>query len=273
MIKYESKNSGRTRLFIFRTLAAYSCIEKPGPPLLKWHTKGKDPILHQEKLDEVKSKVEEITNLRPTNEKLLQGIRTLGVMPRLKDHVRCLLTGRIKCGSYWSNIRNSEERAFCSLCKKKNDIQVLESEQHLWLNCENNGQRMAWIMAENVWKKITSRNWPVLTTGLIKGASVIAFENDSNKDSERLRILISMTIWAIWKSRNKNTISDQDVAQQEATETLKGLLTDLVRKSWNATRFMEGARRAIRQRYPRKLWADKRFTDLDLKTGPTVDFS
>jgi hypothetical protein len=170
-------------------------------------------------------------------------------------------------------VRNSEERAFCSLCKKKNDIQVLESEQHLWLNCENNGQRMAWIMAENVWKKTTSRNWPVLTTGLIKGASAITFENDSNKDSERLRILISMTIWAIWKSRNKNTISDQDVAQQEATETLKGLLTDLIRKSWNATRFMEDARRAIRQRYLCKLWADKRFADLDLKTGPTVDFS
>jgi hypothetical protein len=36
---------------------------------------------------------------------------------------------------------------------------------------------------------------------------------------------------------------------------------------------MEDARRAIRQRSLRKLWADKRFADLDLKTGPTVDFS
>jgi hypothetical protein len=123
-------------------------------------------------------------------------------------------------------------------------------------------------MAENMWKKTTSRNWSVITTGLIKGAPAIAFENDSNKDLERLRILISMSIWAIWKSRNKNTISDQDVARQEATKTLKGLQTDLVRKSWNAMRFMDGARRAIRQRYHRKLWADKRFADLDLKQVP-----
>jgi hypothetical protein len=125
----------------------------------------------------------------------------------------------------------------------------------------------------NTWKKTTSRNWPILSMGLIKGAPAISFENDVNKDSERLRILISMTIWAIWKSRNKNTITDQDVAQQEANETLKGLLKDLVRKSWNATRFMEGNRRTARQRELRKLWADKRFADFDLRTGPTVDFS
>jgi hypothetical protein len=42
--------------------------------------------------------------------------------------------------------------------------------------------------------------------------------NDYSKDSERLRILISMTIWAIWKSRNKNSINDQDVAPSETRE-------------------------------------------------------
>ena len=48
--------------------------------------------------------------------------------------------------------------------------------------------------------------------------------NDHMKDSERLCILISMTVWAIWKSRNKITINNQDVAPGEATSTLKELI-------------------------------------------------
>ena len=51
-----------------------------------------------------------------------------------------------------------------------------------------------------------------------------------------------MTVWAIWKSRNKDS---KDVATAEAQEVLKVLITDLVRKSWNATCFMEGGRRSI----------------------------
>src|SRR5882757_8688665 len=92
-------------------------------------------------------------------------------------------------------------------------------------------------------------------------------------DSERLRILISLTTWAIWKSRNKSTMNNQEITTIEARETLKNLIADLVRKSWNATKFMEEGRRLERQRELRALWADKRLTDLGLKTGPTVDFT
>ena len=68
-------------------------------------------------------------------------------------------------------------------------------------------------------------------------------------------------------------MNNQDIATNETRETLKELITDLIRKSWNATRFMEGARRKNRQHDLRNLWADKQLVDFDLKTGPTVDFS
>ena len=42
--------------------------------LLKWHTKKVTPVLHQERLEEVKDKVE-MTGLRPTNEKQPKGIK------------------------------------------------------------------------------------------------------------------------------------------------------------------------------------------------------
>ena len=109
--------------------------------------------------------------------------------------------------------------------------------------------------------------------GLIRGVAALSFEDDYGKDSERLRILISMTIWAIWKSRNKNSINNQDVSSNETREVLKDLLQDLIRKSWNATRFLEGGRRSTRQNALRSPWADKRLVDFDLKTGPAIDFS
>lgn len=75
-----------------------------------------------------------------------------------------------------------------------------------------------------------------MTIGLIRGAAALSFANDFNKDSERRRILISMTICAIWKSKIENSINDQDVAPKETSGVLKGLITDLITKSWNAIR-------------------------------------
>ena len=40
--------------------------------LLKWYTKKKPPILHQEVLDEAKDKIQDAMGLRPTNRKLLK---------------------------------------------------------------------------------------------------------------------------------------------------------------------------------------------------------
>ena len=77
----------------------------------------------------------------------------------------------------------------------------------------------------------------------------------------------------MWKSRNKNSILDQVVAPSETREVLKELIRDLIRKSWNATRFMEGGRRLTRQRAIKTLWAARRFAVFNPKTGPSVDFT
>jgi hypothetical protein len=183
-----------------------------------------------------------------------------------------MLLGRIKCGSYWNNIHGYEPRALCSICRKKESIEIIENEQHIWLECENNGQAAAWEIARAMWERTTSKVWPNISLGLIRGTAALTFENDYRKDSERLRILISMTVWAIWKSRNKYSINDQDVAPIETGETLKELIREQVRKSWNATRFMKGDRRKNSQDALRTLWAEGRLAKFDLKTGPIVEF-
>ena len=128
--------------------------------LLKWYTKKKPPILHQEVLDEAKDKIQDVTGLRPTNGKLLKSIRALKIPPRIKDHMRCMLTGKIKCGTSWSKIPGHTERAHCSFCKKKRNIEVIETEQHMWLECTNSGQAQAWETTGKIWRKSTEKDWP-----------------------------------------------------------------------------------------------------------------
>ena len=45
-----------------------------------------------------------------------------------------------------------------------------------------------------------------------------------------------------------------------------------MRKSWNATRFIEGGRRETSQHALRVLWAEDRFVRFDLETGPFIEF-
>jgi len=105
------------------------------------------------------------------------------------------------------------------------------------------------------------------------GTATTTFNNDRNRDSEGVRILISMTIWAIWKSRNENTINDQDVVLNETRETLKEMISNTIRNSWTATRFMEPTMRLISQRKLRSLWGDESVVDLGTGPYPIVDFS
>ena len=82
-----------------------------------------------------------------------------------------------------------------------------------------------------------------------------------------------MTIWAIWKSRNKNTILDQEAVPSETRDTLRELIRDLIQKSWNTTRFMEGRRKLEWQSAIKTLWVHGHFTDFSPKMGPSVDFT
>ncbi len=141
--------------------------------LLRWHTKRGhlNSATKQEVPDDVKAKVEEATGPRPMSEKLLKGVRALGVPPRLNDHMRCSLTGRIKCGSFWNEIPGCAERALYMLVLQKENIDALESEQHMWLECENSGHALAWGTASNIWRKTTHRDWSKRLDRLDQGCS------------------------------------------------------------------------------------------------------
>ena len=91
-----------TTLRLFQDGARFQALEANHmhDALIRWYTKRVTPLRLQETLDETKNKAEENTGLRPPNERQLKGIKALGVPRRLRDYMRCLLTGRLKCGPY-----------------------------------------------------------------------------------------------------------------------------------------------------------------------------
>lgn len=80
--------------------------------ILKWHSKIAIPIPYQDILDETKDRVEEIMGLHPINKRLLKGVKTLRVPHHPKDHMRCLVISRIKCGSFWNNNDSHTQNAY-----------------------------------------------------------------------------------------------------------------------------------------------------------------
>jgi len=66
---------------------------------------------------------------------------------------------------------------------------------------------------------------------------------------------------------------DQNILEHETAETLKELIREQIRKSWNATRFLEGKRKETQRRAIKTLWADGKLTDFNPKTGPIIDLS
>ena len=51
---------------------------------------------------------------------VLKGLKLLKVPPRLRDHLRNMILGRIKCGSYCNKIRGHESRASALYGRKEN---------------------------------------------------------------------------------------------------------------------------------------------------------
>jgi len=75
-------------------------------------SKKNNPMKLQEILNEAKDKVEENSGLRPTNERLLKGFKTMKIPPRVKGLMRYLIIGKMKCGTYWTNIPGWSRCAF-----------------------------------------------------------------------------------------------------------------------------------------------------------------
>ncbi|KAJ7836739.1 ribonuclease H-like protein [Mycena leptocephala] len=130
---------------------------------------------------------------------------------RHKDFSRQLRNFLWKCmhdahriGKFWKHIPDSEDRGICQFCGETEDL------EHILLKCERPGQQLVWDLAEKLWLK-KHPVWPTPSLGAILGCGLVVISDDKGRPlpgaSRLYRILISESIFIIWKVRNSSVIS------------------------------------------------------------------
>ncbi|KAJ7601415.1 hypothetical protein B0H17DRAFT_969783, partial [Mycena rosella] len=109
-----------------------------------------------------------------------------------------------RIGSFWKHIPECEARGICQFCNETEDL------EHILLKCKRPGQAQIWALAKDLWlRKHTS--WPELSIGGALGCGLAAFTDEKGRalpgTSRFYRILISESIFIIWKIRNESVIS------------------------------------------------------------------
>jgi len=160
-----------------------------------------------------------------------------------------------KIGEYWNNIPGYEERGTCPLCESQEDM------EHILTTCSSKARSTAWKLANDLWLK--RNNTPLPTNlGDILGCGLASFTTNGKMDSGKnrlYRILVSETVFLIWKLRNERRIRDED-SQEHRNITIettsrwtnainKRLTTD--RHLTNVTRF---GKRALNEKLIKRTW-------------------
>lgn len=120
-----------------------------------------------------------------------------------------------------------------------------------------------------------------MSLGLIRGAGALALTSEKtdtalsmkrNQDAERLKILMTTTVWAIWKTRNLKTIQGVPVRKSEASRLLIELLTADITNRWNAIKFLSKKQQTRTTRKMIGLWNYEGVARLMLGQEPTFNF-
>jgi len=78
----------------------------------------------------------------------------------MKGHMRFMIMGRIKCGSYWSNIPGYEDRENCSACKKKRNLDIIKMRNIYEQNARTTGKTWTGTPQSSYGKRLPREDGP-----------------------------------------------------------------------------------------------------------------
>ncbi|KAJ7019152.1 hypothetical protein C8F04DRAFT_1324243 [Mycena alexandri] len=111
-------------------------------------------------------------------------------------------------GKFWKHIPECGDREICQFCGETEDL------EHIVLKCNRPGQQQVWELAKELWLKKHSM-WPNLSIGAILGCGLASITNEKGHHlpgaSRFYRILISESLFIIWKIRNDCVIGNGGV--------------------------------------------------------------
>ncbi|KAJ6517684.1 hypothetical protein DFH09DRAFT_940328 [Mycena vulgaris] len=150
------------------------------------------------------------SGLAPTPEKIWGAIRHKDITSTIKSWLWKSIHGAHRIGKYWTHIPGFKDRATCSHCGG------IESLQHILFECACPGQAIVWSLAGELWKKKYDVPLPPPSMGMVLGSPLTSFEGETRTKPSGVnrlyRILISESVYLIWKLRNESVIQKEGAA-------------------------------------------------------------
>ena len=161
-------------------------------------------------LDIARYAVESMNGCMPSDMQIWRSLGNKCLTRQAREFLWRCMHKAYKCGSYWDNIPNHEQRAKCPVC------QTEESMEHILTECDAPGQRIIWKLAEALWAmKFTG--WPQMKYGIILGGGLANFKTPGGKPdtgkNRLFQVLVSESTFLIWKIRCERRFQRRDDAE------------------------------------------------------------
>ncbi|KAJ7823666.1 hypothetical protein B0H13DRAFT_1548631, partial [Mycena leptocephala] len=139
----------------------------------------------------------------PTPAQVWKSIRHKDFTRQVKNFLWKSLNSAHRIGAFWKHIPECEEHAICQFCNEPEDL------EHILLKCKCPGQKLVWELAKDLWLR-KNPIWPDLSLGSVLGCGLANIRDEKGRTltgpSCLYRILISESIYVIWKIRNDSVI-------------------------------------------------------------------
>ncbi|KAH9831844.1 uncharacterized protein C8Q71DRAFT_688575, partial [Rhodofomes roseus] len=142
-------------------------------------------------------------------------LRVIEIRKPVQDFLWKCIHNAHRCGAFWKNIPDYEDRALCSHCGD------LETMEHIMVQCQAPGRDTVWDLAGKIWE-MKQAEWTRPSYTEIIGVGLQKWYTPKMKrrpTAERFwRILISESAYLIWCLRCERAIGHSDDTNWKHTE-------------------------------------------------------
>ncbi|KAK0183546.1 hypothetical protein F5146DRAFT_945593 [Armillaria mellea] len=155
---------------------------------------------HEGIREDIKDEIERISGNRPTTEAIFKGVRKAPIQNKVGDFIWKCIHDCNKCGRYFAHWRPEAQYCHCG---------DLETVEHILMQCDQSEITKVWNKIGEAWKTLTGKKWPGVSIGIIRGIGCIQLE--SSYQTFWYKVLVSETVWALWKARNQRVWSGKEL--------------------------------------------------------------
>ncbi|EEB91947.1 hypothetical protein MPER_09617, partial [Moniliophthora perniciosa FA553] len=185
---------------------AYEAI-KQNKRLSKKYKEALDRPRTKANIKRARKASKKLSGEEPSDKQVWKSLRNKTISRNVCNFIFKALHGGHRVGDYWKGIPNYEDRAVCSHCNKT------ESMRHILFKCKAPGRKEVWTMAQDLWRK-KGIKWIKPTYGIVLACGQISLPPDDEGitkagDSRLYQILVSESVFLIWRLRNERVINDE----------------------------------------------------------------